>query len=57
MKPIDWLRLGAEQYVREMSDDEFAQFVQRARPPAEQREAPETDTAALIRQVLGDHDD
>lgn len=57
MNPIDWLRLGAEQYVREMSDDEFARFVQRARPPAEQREAPDTDTTAFIRQLLGGHDD
>jgi hypothetical protein len=30
---IDYLRLGVEQYLRELPDDEFAQLVAVVRPP------------------------
>jgi hypothetical protein len=33
VNPTDYLRLGVEQYLRELSDDEFSDLVQRARPP------------------------
>ncbi|GFG98134.1 hypothetical protein MTIM_40130 [Mycobacterium timonense] len=57
MNPTDWLRLGVEQYLRELSDDEFGELVQRARPPDDQPESPETDNAAFMRQVFGGGDD
>ncbi len=53
MNPTGYLLLGVEQYLRELSDDEFAQLVRRARPLDDQRESPETDSGAFIRQVLG----
>ena len=56
MNATDWLRLGIEQYLRELSDDEFDELVQRARPPHDQHESPETDNAAFMRQVLGSGD-
>jgi hypothetical protein len=33
MNPTDYLRLGVEQYLRELPDDEFNELVQRVRPP------------------------
>lgn len=33
MNPTDYLRLGVEQYLRELPDDEFSDLIQRVRPP------------------------
>ena len=33
MNPTDYLRLGVEQYLRELSDEEFSDLTQRVRPP------------------------
>jgi hypothetical protein len=33
VNPTAYLLLGVEQYLRELPDDEFAELVQRTRPP------------------------
>lgn len=48
MNPIDYLRLGVEQYLRELPDDEFADFLQRVRPPEDEP----SDEVAFVRKML-----
>jgi hypothetical protein len=55
VNPIDYLRLGVEQYLRELPDDEFSDLVQRARPPGGQRE--DHGGAAFARNLFGGGDD
>lgn len=54
MNPIDFLRLGVEQYLRELSDDEFSDLVQRVRPP-DDKPAVHGD-AAYARNLFGGGD-
>ncbi|UXA14081.1 hypothetical protein KXD97_10035 [Mycobacterium sp. SMC-8] len=56
MNPIDWLRLGVEQYLRELTDDEFTELIQLVRPP-DTKGSPQIDNASFITQVLGGGDD
>ena len=57
MNPSDYLRLGVEQYLRELPDDEFSDLVLRVRPPDDQRESPWADNAAFLRQMFGGSND
>jgi hypothetical protein len=54
VNPIDYLRLGVEQYLRELPDDEFSDLIQRVRPPDVRREPPES---AFARRLFGGGDD
>lgn len=56
MNPIEYLRLGVEQYLRELPDDEFVELVQRTRPPGGKPESPKNDNAAFMRQVFSGGD-
>jgi hypothetical protein len=41
VKPIEYLQLGVEQFLRELPDTEWEQLVARVRPPGlERRDAP-----------------
>lgn len=55
MNPFDYLLLGVEQYLRELSDDDFAELVERTRPPA--GDSPTNATASFVRSLLGGRDD
>ncbi|MCK0175841.1 hypothetical protein [Mycolicibacterium sp. F2034L] len=57
MNPIDYLRLGVEQYLRELPDDEFNDLVQRVCPPDARREPSESGRAAFARNLFGGGDD
>ncbi|WP_304113654.1 hypothetical protein [Mycolicibacterium bacteremicum] len=50
MNPIDYVRLGIEQYLRELPDDEFDELMQRVRPP--DGSDAKTGTSAFVGQVL-----
>lgn len=55
MNPTDYLRLGVEQYLRELPDDEFDDLVQRVRPPDDK---PAGDgRAAFTRSLFGGGND
>jgi hypothetical protein len=55
MNPIDYLRLGVEQYLRELPDDEFDELMELVRPPKD--EAPMDDQASCLKSLLGGGDD
>lgn len=55
MNPIDYLRLGVEQYLRELPDDEFSDLVQRTRPPDGTPKG--HGRAAFARNLFGGGDD
>lgn len=50
MDPIDYVRLGIEQYLRELPDAEFDDLLQRVRPPED--EPAGSNTAAFVRKVV-----
>jgi hypothetical protein len=50
VNPTDYLRLGVEQYLRELPDDEFADLIQRVRPPADKPAG--DDRAAFARKLF-----
>jgi hypothetical protein len=45
MNPIDYLRLGVEQYLRELPDDEFDGLVELVRPSEDGRQPGGSDRA------------
>jgi hypothetical protein len=53
VNPTDYLRLGVEQYLRELPDDEYNELVQRVRPPDDEPEPAGSDTSAFLRQMFG----
>ncbi len=54
MNPTDYLRLGTEQYLRELPDDEFDELIERVRPP---KPSPhETEQVAFIKSFVGGRD-
>ncbi|MCA2253863.1 hypothetical protein JF710_11850 [Mycobacterium intracellulare] len=55
MNPIDYLRLGVEQYLRELPDDEFDELMQLVRPPDAQR--PRNEQTAFLKSLLGGRGD
>lgn len=55
MNPIDYVRLGIEQYLRELPDDEFNDLVQRVRPPDDK--PTDHGGAAFARNLFGGGDD
>ncbi|WP_170981011.1 hypothetical protein [Mycolicibacterium sp. CR10] len=57
MNPIDYLRLGVEQYLRELPDDEYSDLVQRARPPNDQRDPAESKNGAFAKRLFGSSSD
>ncbi|BBZ62971.1 hypothetical protein MMON_42720 [Mycolicibacterium monacense] len=57
MNPTDYLRLGVEQYLRELPDDEFRELTQRVRTPDSRREPPESEDAVYVRDLFGGGDD
>jgi hypothetical protein len=57
VSPIEYLRLGVEQYLRELRDDEFSDLIERVRPPDARREPPASDRGAFARQLFGGGDD
>lgn len=53
MNPTDWLRLGVEQYLRDLPDDEFGDLIERTRvPESGPEDGPEGD-AAFARTLFG----
>lgn len=44
MTAIDYLRLGVEQYLRELTDTEFAHLIDVVRPPKPSATEPERNT-------------
>lgn len=52
MNPTDWLRLGAEQYLRELPDDELDELMQLVRP-AGGKPAADDGRAAFARSLFG----
>ena len=56
MNPTDWLRLGVEQYLRELPDDDLGELMHKVRPPDTQN-VPKTGDAAFIEQLLGGRND
>lgn len=55
MNPIDFLRLGVEQYFRELPDEEFNDLVARVRPPNDKPAL--HGNAAYARSLFGGGDD
>lgn len=55
MNPIDYLRLGVEQYLRELPDDEFSDLVQLVRPPGDK--PADHGQASFARNLFGGGDD
>ncbi|WP_157894433.1 hypothetical protein [Mycolicibacterium wolinskyi] len=55
MKPVDYLRLGVEQYLRELPDDEFDELMELVRPPG--GKSPKNDQASFLKSLLGGGDD
>lgn len=51
MNPTDWLRLGVEQYLRELPDDEFDELMQLVRPPGGKQA--DNGQAAFARNLFG----
>lgn len=50
MNPTDYLRLGVEQYLRELPDDDFNELIQRVRPPDDK--PPSNARAAFARNLF-----
>jgi hypothetical protein len=55
VNPVDYLRLGVEQYLRELPDDEFSDLLQRVRPPDDKPTS--HGDAAYVRNLFGGGDD
>jgi hypothetical protein len=56
VNPIDYLKLGVEQYLRELPDDELNDLIQLVCPPDAQPESQESDRT-FLRNLLGGGDD
>jgi hypothetical protein len=55
VNPTDYLRLGVEQYLRELPDDEFSDLIQLVRPPGGR--PTDHGGAAFARRLFGGADD
>jgi hypothetical protein len=51
VNPTDFLKLGVEQYLRELPDDEFNELLQLVRPPDGKRA--DNRQAAFARNLFG----
>ncbi|MDF3342099.1 hypothetical protein P3H80_32080 [Mycolicibacterium septicum] len=54
MNPIEYLRLGVEQYLRELPDNEFSDLVQKVRPPDAEQASQES---TFARSLFGGNGD
>jgi hypothetical protein len=52
VNPIDYLRLGVEQYLRELPDDEFSDLVKWVRPPEDEDKPPSDERASFARSLF-----
>jgi hypothetical protein len=57
VNPIDWLRLGVEQYLRDLPDDELDDLMQLVRPTGGKPAAGDGNRAAFARNLFGGGDD
>ncbi|BCZ24747.1 hypothetical protein MYSE111917_01215 [Mycobacterium senriense] len=55
MNPTDWLRLGVEQYLRDLPDEELEELMQLVRPPG--GKAADDGRAAFARNLFGGGND
>lgn len=55
MNPTDWLRLGVEQYLRDLPDDELDDLMQLVRPSG--GKSADHGRAAFARSLFGGGDD
>lgn len=53
MNPTDWLRLGVEQYLRELPDDELDDLLQLVRPAGGKPATDGDSRAAFARSLFG----